>query len=114
MAKPSTDDLGDLLGVVTATLTEATAITETQAENGDTVRVLPSPAFIAAAITLLKNNNVTADVSRNEGLSKLRDAMANRATKRAVPKALPVDDPVVVREVDRLLDQWNAESGSVQ
>lgn len=38
----------------------------------------PSAAMIGAAITFLKNNNITADVSGNDELRALQDSLAKK------------------------------------
>jgi hypothetical protein len=115
MSKPTTEDLGELLGAVTATLIEAVAVQDVETEKGGVQRVLPAPAFLAAAITLLKNNNITADVSRNESLAKLNEQLAERGRARKRATTRPgVGDEVVQREIDRLHAQWQEEGGSLQ
>jgi hypothetical protein len=67
--RANTDSLGDLHGAVSEFLT--LVITSGKA----------SPAFIGAAITFLKNNNITADPARNAKLAELSNSLAERKRK---------------------------------
>ncbi len=48
----------------------------------------PSAAHLAAAITFLKNNNITASPTGNKALTDLADALAARRKKKITPMAL--------------------------
>lgn len=113
--KPSTDELGELFGTVVETLRQVTTIQEVQGADGKMVTVIPPPAYIAAAITLLKNNNITADPVTNTGLAKLREQMEKRRASRTQrPSATTIQDQRVLEVVDGLLEQWNSGDGSIQ
>lgn len=77
MSKASEDDLSALHGAVARVLTDAMVMSED--DNGRPV--LPHASYIAAAITLLKNNNVTAGKG-NQELDALRQALENKRTAR--------------------------------
>lgn len=72
----SKDDLGMLHSAVATALTTAVAPIET--EDGT---VPPSAAHLMAAITFLKNNNITADAQTNKELQDLSKALAARRKK---------------------------------
>jgi hypothetical protein len=58
---------------------------ETDAEgNEKTIR--PSPALLGAAVTFLKNNNITADPEGNKALRNLNEKLEARRNK-AIPQA---------------------------
>ena len=79
--------LGNLHAAVANALTEQVAgVTETDAEGNEKL-VRASPALLGAAITFLKNNNITADVENNEELRQLSDALAARRKKK-IPQAV--------------------------
>lgn len=65
MAKNAASE--DALGL----LHKKVATVLTDALDGDEV----NGAILGAAITFLKNNSITADVTHNEGLAKLSDAL---------------------------------------
>ena len=67
--RANTDKLGDLHGAVSEFL-----ILVIQSGKA-------SPAFIGAAITFLKNNNITADPARNAKLAELSNSLAERKRK---------------------------------
>lgn len=80
--------LQDLHAQIARSLTEAVKPQEVTDEDG-AVRVLPpSAAHLAAAITFLKNNNITASPSTNKALAELSDALAARRKKKVAPAAL--------------------------
>lgn len=60
-------------------------------DTGKVRMIYPTAAEISAAVTFLKNNNITADADHNEELKKLRDAMEARQAARRKP--LVLDDP---------------------
>lgn len=85
MSKASEEDLATLHGEVARALTgvisEGVPVV-VRGEEKDSVVKVPAPAaYFAAAITLLKNNAITADVSKNEELSDLSKALADRRKK---------------------------------
>lgn len=73
MSKASEEALGDLHAAVAVALKEAI---NPQAEVGKPA--IASAAHLAAAITFLKNNSITADPSTNQGLSDLRKDLAEK------------------------------------
>jgi len=80
MSKASVDDLGGLHGAVARALTDIVHGVDTvvKGEEGDTVVKVPaSPAYLAAAITFLKNNNITAGQGNAE-LDELKAALEKR------------------------------------
>ena len=60
-----------------------------------------SAAHITAAITFLKNNNITADPAANEDLKGLNDQLQERRRKRA--KLTPADLDVIEGSITRSL-----------
>jgi hypothetical protein len=50
--------------------------------EGRTEVIVPSAAHVMAAITFLKNNNITADASTNEDLQALNKSLAERRKKK--------------------------------
>lgn len=80
MSKASSEELGELHGAIARGLTEV--ITQGEVidvrEDGGVVRKSASAAFFMAGITMLKNNNVTADPTTNEALTGLSAAIAKR------------------------------------
>lgn len=82
--------LGKLHEAVAAALTEQvegyteTVVTEEGKEIEKVVK--PSPALLTAAISFLKNNNITADPEQNEALSELRNKLRDRRAGK-VPQA---------------------------
>lgn len=80
--KASAAALSALHAVVARELTERIVGYEVEDSDGKKVKVRASAAEIAAAITLLKNNNITADPATNEGLSDLQKALENRRSRR--------------------------------
>jgi hypothetical protein len=80
--------LQELHAQIARSLTDAVKPVEVVDEDG-TVKVLPpSAAHLAAAITFLKNNNITASPTGNKALSDLSDALAARRKKKIAPAAL--------------------------
>ena len=78
--------LGNLHAAVANALAEQVAgVTETDAEGNERL-VRASPALLGAAITFLKNNNITADVENNAELRELSEALAARRKKK-IPQA---------------------------
>jgi hypothetical protein len=96
MSKATEDALADLHGAVAVALTGA--VQGGVMEDG--TRVTASAAHIMAAITFLKNNNITADASSNAELGALAKALAEKRTKGK--QSL---NPAVLREVAEELDR---------
>lgn len=72
----SKNELGTLHAAVATALT--TAVTPIETEDGVAP---PSAAHLMAAITFLKNNNITADAQTNKELQDLSKALAARRKK---------------------------------
>ena len=97
MSKATEAALAELHGAVATTLTAAMNMT-----SEDGIPVPPPAAHIMAAITFLKNNNITADASSNTELIALQKALAEKrqtAKKRMSPSVLSQ----VVDQLDREL-----------
>lgn len=79
----SDKDLGELHSAVAVALKNV--ITNgVPTENG----TAPAPpAYLGAAIAFLKNNNITADLTKNEDLQDLQNAL-NKRRSRLTPEAL--------------------------
>lgn len=77
------NELQELHAQVARSLTAA--ITPQEVEG---VVIPPSAAHIAAAITFLKNNSITASPQGNKALTDLADQLAARRKKRIAPSAL--------------------------
>lgn len=85
MSKASNEDLGHLHGAIARGLTDVI-------ENGEVIGMMDdgvtplkkgaSAAYFMAGITLLKNNNITSDPTKNAELAGLQDAMAMRRAQR--------------------------------
>lgn len=58
---------------------------ETDEEGRERV-IKPSPALLGAAVTFLKNNNITADVEGNQALRDLSEKLKARRNK-TIPQA---------------------------
>lgn len=69
MSKATEDDLGDLHATVARGLKAA-------------LEAEPTAAIFGAAIAFLKNNNITADPSRNSDLAELQDKLAARRKEK--------------------------------
>jgi hypothetical protein len=87
MSKATEATLAELHGAVAVALTDAVqgGVTE------DGLKVVASAAHIMAAITFLKNNNITADAESNQALSelgaslsKLRSGAKGRLSKSVI------------------------------
>lgn len=85
MSKATEDDLGTLHGAIARGLTTVIkdgVPTVVKGDEGDTVVNMPaSAAFFMAGITLLKNNNITADAGSNKELDDLTKALQERRQK---------------------------------
>lgn len=75
MSKATEDALATLHGAVAEALTAAIAVGKVEMA-GIELAVPPSAAHIMAAITFLKNNNITADATSNAELSDLAAALS--------------------------------------
>lgn len=96
MSKATEAALAELHGAVAETLTAAMRGVET--ETG--VLNPPAAATIMAAITFLKNNNITADASSNSELQEMQRRMTelrDRNKKRMSPRTIAD----VAAELDR-------------
>lgn len=80
MSKATEAKLGDLHGAVTDLLTEVIRNGKTIGtdESGEPIKATAPAAYVVAALALLKNNNITADPSTNEGLRTLQEQLAAR------------------------------------
>lgn len=90
MSKASEKALGDLHAAVAMSLANAISAPrytdEGEAING-TEGTMVSAAVLSAAITFLKNNNITADADTNEGLKGLKDQLEARRKDRKAAMA---------------------------
>lgn len=85
MTKASETALGDLHAAVALTLSNAIAAPLRDAEGvviPETEGLNCSAAVLSAAITFLKNNNITADADTNEGLADLKRTLEARRKDR--------------------------------
>ncbi len=81
--------LQELHAQIARSLTDAVKPVEVTDEETGAIKVIPpSAAHLAAAITFLKNNNITASPTGNQALSDLSDALAARRRKKIAPAAL--------------------------
>ncbi len=91
-------------GAIARDLTERIVGREVDAINakGEIVKqkVYATAAEIAAAITFLKNNNITADAAENEDLKSLNDSLQKRRRGRKLTTA---DLSVVGDDIDNLM-----------
>ena len=71
--------------VATAFSEQVKGYTEIDEEGKERI-IRPSPALLGAAVTFLKNNNITADVEGNTALRDLNDKLKARRNK-AIPQA---------------------------
>lgn|SRR6188474_3216413 len=80
MGKATEDALADLHGAVAEQLTAVISGGSVVGvnEDGTPIKVTAPAAYFAAALAMLKNNNVTADPGLNKGLSDLRKKLAER------------------------------------
>lgn len=101
MSKATDEDLGALHGAVARALTEVIADGVTEVIRGkgkdaadQVVKTPASPAYLAAAITFLKNNNITAAQGNTE-LDALKQALENkRKAKAPVMSQAALDEAV--------------------
>jgi hypothetical protein len=104
VAKATEEALGDLHGVIAEALTdlvrEGVNTVIKGAEGPEVVKLPASAAYFAAAITLLKNNNISADPGTNEALAGLEKALAE---KRQSAKQKLLSRQQVVDEFEKRL-----------
>jgi hypothetical protein len=82
-------ELGSLFSVITEGLTSVIRDGETLMDSeGNPVKKTASPAYFAAGIALLKNNNITADATGNAELVALAEQLKARRNKKVHPLAL--------------------------
>lgn len=85
--KSATDeDLGGLHKAVAEGLThiiQEGVVLRVDEESGEVIKAPAPPAYFAASIAFLKNNNITARKGQNDALDGLADALAK---KRAAGK----------------------------
>lgn len=106
MTKATEEDLATLHGAVCQALTAAVRPIETSVVVGEEVvktTLPPSASHLMAAITMLKNNNVTADAGSNKDLMDLTAALKERrsASKRRLTS----------RELDEVADEFDRDLG---
>ncbi len=81
--------LQELHATVARALSAAIQPVEIPGKEGEpSVTLPPSAAHLAAAITFLKNNSITASPTTNAALSKLKDDLEARRKKKPAPQAL--------------------------
>jgi hypothetical protein len=86
MSKASEDKLGELHGAVAQVLKEVVTHQEAaveydaegNAECTGEMQYTASPAMMATAVKFLKDNSITCDVSQDENMNTLRDALAKK------------------------------------
>lgn len=80
MSKASESDLGTLHGAVAVALTDViqNGAVVGSTDGGEPIKVTAPASYFAAAIALLKNNNITADPEKNAALSGLRQQLATQ------------------------------------
>ncbi len=81
MSKASEAELGELHGTIARTLTQVVQVREIEVDGKVTV-LEPSAAHVMAAITFLKNNNITADAEANQDLAELNKKLAERRKQK--------------------------------
>jgi hypothetical protein len=86
MSKASEDALGELHGAVAVALTsiikDGVAVLGGKGEDVEAVKIDAPASYFAAAIALLKNNNITADPSSNAALNGLKEQLAKSRQDR--------------------------------
>lgn len=84
MSKASEQALGELHGAVAQALTGIIrdGVVLGATEEGEPIKTAASASYFAAAISLLKNNNITADPETNKALNELRDQLAKSRQDR--------------------------------
>lgn len=94
MAKASEGVLGELHAAVAAAL-----VNVIEAEDANGIPICTA-AHLGAAITFLKNNNITADPDTNAGLAALRETLKN---KRADSKARMAGNKAAADDLEKRL-----------
>lgn len=86
MSAPDSAKLEQLFNIVTDAFIEKVQGGEQTVVNKDgeevTIQVKPTAAELAAAVTFLKNNNITAVPSDDNGLGKLAEVVKKREEAR--------------------------------
>lgn len=96
-SKATVDALGELHGVVAKVLTSQLRHTITNETSGEVIHTAPA-STIAAAIAFLKNNNITADPSKNEALAELNNMLRRKHREGKTPL---VDTAELMKGFDR-------------
>jgi hypothetical protein len=80
MSKATIEEMGDLHGAIARGLTEVIkeGTVVGMSEEGEPLKGPASAAYFMAGITMLKNNSITADPSRNADIQGLEAAIAAR------------------------------------
>lgn len=81
MGKATDDDLAELHSAVARSLTDAVRGAEILHDDGRIEKQPASAAHLAAAITFLKNNNITSDPATNQDLADLNRALTEKRRK---------------------------------
>ena len=107
MAKASESELASLHGAIAKGLTEIIedGVTIGTDEENRPIKAAASAAYFMAGITLLKNNNITADAGKNAELSQLADALNKR--RRESKQTLSQ------RSIDAAADQLERDLGGL-
>jgi len=98
MSAASEEALGELHRQVAVTLTACVQGVITKDEEGEEQVLPPSPAYLAAAIAFLKNNNITANPSKNAALDGLAEQLRQKRKQPINPKA--------VQEAAKAFEDW--------
>jgi len=101
MSKATEYEMAELHGVIARGLTEALKASESTDGAGVVSRVHAPAAYFMAGITLLKNNNITADSEANTDLAALQRALAEkRKLAKGRMSAAAIDAAASVLERD--------------
>lgn len=95
------DKMRELFDQVADTLVQGVTPVPVTGEDGKEVKILPSPAMVSAAITFLKNNNITAS-QENEKLVALTKQLEARKARRT---------PVTQRALEAAREDFDASLG---
>lgn len=80
--KATEEDLATLHGAIarglTDIITEGVSIVVGKGEDATVEKTAAPASYFMAAITLLKNNNITADASKNKDLTDLTESLQRR------------------------------------
>lgn len=107
MSKASEQELATLHGAIAVGLTEVItqgAVVGLDAD-GAPIKATASAAYFMAGITLLKNNNITADAGKNAELSALSEALNKR--RRTSKTTLSQ------RSIDQAVDELERDLGGM-